>query len=98
MIFFTAKHCSFCKKMERNVLSDAEVIAQLDKDVVVVKVDTTIQKSPIAFSPSMSPTFVFLNPQGKELYRVPGAWEKGDFLQILKEAKAKQKNYKSKEK
>jgi len=97
MIFFGAKHCPFCKKMERDVLSDSDVIANLEKLAVVVKIDMDHEKSPVAFKPKLTPTFLFLTPNGEEVYRVPGAWPKGDFLQILKEAKTKYNNYVKKE-
>ncbi|UFH60802.1 thioredoxin domain-containing protein [Sulfurovum mangrovi] len=37
----------------------------------------------------MTPTFLFLSPEQKQLYRVPGSWVKEDFLEILREAKEK---------
>lgn len=89
MIFFTAEHCGYCKKMEREVMSDQEVIGALDRSVVAVKIDLDHEKSPIDFTPSMTPTFVFMNDRNEILYKVPGSWNKEDFIEIIKEADEK---------
>ncbi|UFH59656.1 thioredoxin family protein [Sulfurovum mangrovi] len=89
MIFYTAAHCRYCKKMEREVLSDSDVIAALEKEFVSVKIDVEREKNPLDFTPTMTPTFLFLSPEQKQLYRVPGSWVKEDFLEILREAKEK---------
>ncbi|MFT7880406.1 MAG: thioredoxin fold domain-containing protein [Sulfurimonas sp.] len=89
MIFYTAEHCRYCKKMEREVMSDADVITALEKEFVSVKIDAERKKNPIDFNPTMTPTFLFLSPEQKRVYRVPGSWVKEDFLEILREAKEK---------
>lgn len=89
MIFYTAAHCNYCKKMERQVMSDSDVVAVVNSGFIPVKVDTDYEKSPIDFTPSMSPTFIFLDEAQKIVYKVPGSWPKEDFLEILKEAKEK---------
>lgn len=96
MIFYTAEHCRYCKKMEREVMSDRDVIAALEKAFVSVKIDMDNEKNPIDFNPTMTPTFLFLSPEKKQLYRVPGSWGKEDFLEILKEAKEKYNQYQKK--
>jgi len=34
----------------------------------------------------MTPTFIFVNKEEKIMAKIPGAWTKKDFLEILKEA------------
>lgn len=89
MIFYTAEHCRYCKKMENEVMSDPDVIKALEKGFVSVKIDVEKGKNPVDFNPTMTPTFLFLSPQQEQLYRVPGSWVKEDFLEILREAKEK---------
>lgn len=96
MIFYTAEHCRYCKKMEREVMSDPDVIAALEKEFISVKIDVDHEKNPIDFDPTMTPTFLFLSPAQDQLYRVPGSWVKEDFLEILREAKEKYDQYKKK--
>lgn len=89
MLFYTAEHCRYCKKMEREVMSDSDVITALEKEFVSVKIDIEKEKNPIDFTPTMTPTFLFLSQHQKQVYRVPGSWVKEDFLEILREAKEK---------
>ncbi|MDM5272729.1 thioredoxin family protein [Sulfurovum sp. zt1-1] len=96
MIFYTAEHCRYCKKMEREVLSDSDVIAALQKEFVSVKIDVDKDKNPIDFNPTMTPTFLFLSPTQEQVYRVPGSWIKEDYLEILREAKEKYNQYQKK--
>ena len=52
MVFYSAKHCRYCKKMEHEVMSDDGVIETLEKEFVTVNVDMDREKSPISFSPT----------------------------------------------
>lgn len=87
--FFTAAHCRYCKKMEREVLQDAEVIEALKEGFTVTRVDLDRAKNLTGFDVTMTPTFIFVSPSGETIYKVPGSWNKEDFLVILKEAKEK---------
>ncbi len=82
----TSKHCHYCQKMDREVLSDEQIIKALSKDFVVVKVDVSAQKLPLDLKSSMTPTFFFVNAEGNLIKTIPGSWGKEDFLEILKEA------------
>lgn len=82
----TSKRCHYCKKMDREVLSDEDVVTALSKDFVLVKVDVSSQKLPLELKSTMTPTFFFVNPEEKLIKTIPGSWSKEDFLEILKEA------------
>ncbi|WP_052746162.1 thioredoxin family protein [Sulfurovum lithotrophicum] len=90
LIKATAPHCRYCKKMEKRVFSDAEVIDLLKKSFIVLHVDVSKQPLPLGLSVSMTPTFffVFADQQSESVKtkRIPGSWSKEDFLEILKEA------------
>lgn len=86
IIKLTREHCHFCKKMDREVFSDKEVIEALDKNFIVVEVDIGKETPPLGLKMGMTPTFIFVSEDEKIMAKIPGAWTKHDFLEILKEA------------
>ena len=86
----TAPHCHYCLKMDQEVLHDQEVISVLQKDFLLFDVDVSRETIPLDLQVSMTPTFFFVFPPNHEgkvkTKRIPGAWTKEDFLQILKES------------
>ena len=89
MIKATSEYCHFCIKMDREVLVEDEVVQALQKDFISVSVDVGKEKLPLGLKASMTPTFffIFLHEDKTKVKRIPGAWNKEDFLEILKEAK-----------
>ncbi|BDY12609.1 thioredoxin fold domain-containing protein [Hydrogenimonas cancrithermarum] len=85
MIEVTSPTCHYCVKMEKTTLKDPEVIRAIHRDFIPVRVDVSRQKLPDGLKWSMTPTFFFLDCDGKVLKTVPGAWMKEDFLSILEE-------------
>jgi thioredoxin-related protein/cytochrome c553 len=90
LIKATAPHCRYCTKMNREVLLDTDVVKALKKDFIVVSVDVSKESLPMGFHVSMTPSFFFVFPQENKdkvkTKRIPGAWNKEDFLEILKES------------
>ena len=83
MIKMTARHCKYCKKMDKNVLSDKEVISALAKDFISVEIDVDNDKIPLDLNRTMTPTFIFVNKNENIVKKVVGSWNKKDFLDIL---------------
>jgi thioredoxin-related protein len=81
MVELTSPSCHYCRWMERTTLSDPEVEAAISKRFVPVRVDVSKESR---FEWSMTPTFLFMDSEGKIVKRVPGAWKKKDFLELLK--------------
>jgi len=96
IIKVTSKHCHYCKKMDREVLMEDEVVQALQKDFIAVSVDTSKDTLPLGLKASMTPTFffVFADKDKTRTKRIPGAWNKEDFLEILKEAKIAKRSQK----
>ncbi len=94
MIKATSRHCHYCKKMDREVLIEDEVVNALQKDFIAVSVDVGKDSLPLGLNADMTPTFFFINKDKKMIKRIPGAWNKEDFLEILKEAKAAKRSQK----
>jgi len=86
LIKLTREHCHFCKKMEREVFSNGEIIEAINKDFTVVKIDIGKEELPLNLKKGMTPTFIFVNKDEKIMGKIPGAWTQKDFVEILKEA------------
>jgi len=83
--------CHFCRKMEREVMVEVEVVEAIDKDFVPVAIDVHKHSLPLGLKVDATPSFIFIDAQKNVLMNVPGAWDKNDFLELLKEAKNKHK-------
>ena len=95
LLKLTREHCHFCKKMDQEVFSDTDIRDALNKNFKVVEIDIGKETLPLGLKKGMTPTFVFVSKNEKIMAKIPGAWTKKDFLEILKEAvKAKDKGEK----
>lgn len=86
IIKLTREHCHFCKKMDREVFSDKDIVESLNRNFIVVEVDIGKETPPLGLKMGMTPTFIFVSEDEKIMAKIPGAWTKQDFLEILKEA------------
>ncbi|BCD63121.1 hypothetical protein NitYY0826_C2011 [Nitratiruptor sp. YY08-26] len=87
MIEITSSHCHYCKWMESTTLQDKEVVSFIQKNFIPVRIDVSKEEIPKGIEYSMTPTFIFMDPKGRIIKKIPGAWKKEDFLKILKEVK-----------
>ena len=94
MIKATSKHCHYCKKMDREVFIEEEIVKALQKDFIAVSIDVGKTTLPLGLKADMTPTFFFINKDKKMIKRIPGSWNKEDFLEILKEAKMAKRSQK----
>jgi thioredoxin-related protein len=89
--------CGWCKRMDRDVYTDAAVRAYLTQKLVTIKLDAeaddaahyegqAITSALIArrFGISGYPATVFLHPDGKPIVTVPGYLPAPEFLQLVK--------------
>ena len=86
--------CHFCKKMEREVMIEKEVVKAIKKDFIPVAIDVHKHKLPLGLKVDVTPSFIFIDTDKNVLMNVPGAWAKNDFLELLKEAKLHSKDKK----
>ncbi len=92
----TAPHCRYCVKMDK-ICHDKDIVKLLNESFVIVPVDLGEETLPLGLHVSMTPTFFFIfvdkNSDKVKIKRIPGAWSKEDFMDILKESiEAKNKN------
>lgn len=91
MLKVMTKDCYFCRKMEREVMVKKEVVELIEKDFIPVSIDISTTELPLGLNTELTPSFIFIDENAKVLLNIPGAWGKKDFLDILREAKMKQK-------
>jgi len=91
-----APHCRYCKKMKEETLVDPKIVGTLKKDFLTLTVDVSKDELPLGLNVHMTPSFFFVFPQKDsdkvKIKRIPGAWSKEDFLDILHESIIAKKN------
>lgn len=91
MLKVMSKDCHYCRKMDREVMVEKEVVDALERGFLSVAIDISTTALPLGLKTELTPTFIFIDENAKVLLNIPGAWGKMDFLSILKEAKMKNK-------
>jgi thioredoxin-related protein len=91
MVELLREDCLFCKKMEREVLGEKEIVEAIKKDFLSVIIDVEKEKLPKGLEKGLTPTFAFFNKEGEMFSVIPGAWNREDFLALLKYIKKKSK-------
>jgi thiol:disulfide interchange protein len=84
MIDFYTDWCGWCKKLERETYTDVRVQEALSS-FVLVKLNADREGRELAADMGVRgyPTLVFLNPQGREIGRIPGFMGPEAFLEEL---------------
>ena len=77
--------CRYCDFMDSEVFGDAEVAAAVEARFIPVKVNISRETMPFGLKVPMTPSFYFLTAEGEVIKTVPGAWNREDFISILKE-------------
>lgn len=84
MVDFYADWCQWCKRLDKNTFSDADVQKALAQ-IVTVRLNGEREGRDAAarFNVEGYPTLIFLNAAGNEVGRIPGYMDPGAFLQEL---------------
>ncbi len=84
MVDFYTDWCQWCKRLDKNTLSDSRVQKALTQ-LVPVRLDAEREGRDAAarFQVDGYPTLIFLNAAGAEVGRIPGYMDPGPFLQEL---------------
>ncbi|MFZ2410776.1 MAG: thioredoxin fold domain-containing protein [Candidatus Methanoperedens sp.] len=91
-LYFRSETCYWCLKFEEEALSDKRVIDILDKNFVLISIDTFKQKNvSINLGVRSTPYMIFFTKDGEEISRIPGYLPTDDFLIKLNEVLAKSK-------
>jgi thioredoxin-related protein len=87
MIYIYSPECHYCKEMEETTFKDKQVQQTVNRYFVPVKVRKCSkdgQEIRKEYGYLGTPTFHFIEPNGKKIKSIFGAWIKEDFLKILK--------------
>lgn len=91
-LYFRSETCYWCLKFEEEALSDKRVIDILDKNFVLISIDTFKQKNvSINLGVRSTPYMIFFTKDGEEISRVPGYLPTDEFLIKLNEVLEKSK-------
>jgi len=87
MIKAMTKECHFCRKMEREVMIEEDIVRAIEKDFIPVSIDISVHALPLGIKTEITPSFIFVDENANIIENVPGAWSKKDFLLLLQEIK-----------
>jgi len=90
MIKAMTKECHFCRKMDREVMIEEEIVNAIEKDFIPVSIDISVHALPLGLRTAITPSFIFVDENATIIDNVPGAWSKEDFATLLKEIKESQ--------
>ncbi|MCF8041805.1 MAG: thioredoxin family protein [Desulfarculaceae bacterium] len=84
LIYFHLPYCYRCKEMKIKVYKQAAVIEKLNSEFIAAKVDVEKNPAPAKlYNSDYTPSYVFLSPAGKEVYRHKGVMGMESFLGML---------------
>ncbi|WP_457642581.1 thioredoxin family protein [Persephonella sp.] len=87
IVYIHSDHCQYCRRMEETTFKSGAVINMLKENFIPVKVEKNSEeglKVRKIYGYMGTPTFHFIKPNGEKVYSLFGAWEKKEFLDILK--------------
>jgi thioredoxin-related protein len=80
-LYFRSETCYWCIRFEEEALSDKRVIDKLNKNFVLISIDTIKQKNvALNLGVRSTPFMIFFTKDGEELSRIPGYLQTDDFL------------------
>lgn len=85
MVVLAKENCQACEYMEEIVFKDSNIESNIQENFIPVLIDVKKEKVPSTLKYFGTPTFYFLTPSGKQIYRHDGAEKKEDFLEIIKQ-------------
>jgi len=81
--------CGWCKKLDRDVYTDRQVVEKLNKNFIAVKINpersATGKKLAKEFGVRGYPNIIFLDATGKKLHQQPGYRPAPAFCEVLDE-------------
>lgn len=76
--------CHYCKDMDKNVFDNQEMIQWLEERFIPAQVNLDFSEMPIDEQIIITPTFFFINEEGKVIKKIPGSWNIQDFKDLTK--------------
>ncbi len=79
--------CHYCTDMEKKVFDDKEMSKWIEERFIPVKLNKSVETLPLGLKVMFTPTFYFVDKEGKILKRVPGSWNIQDFKDLTEKIK-----------
>ncbi len=80
-LYFRSETCYWCIRFEQEALSDKRVIDKLNKNFVLISIDTFKQENvSLNLNVRNTPYMIFFTKDGEEISRIPGYLQTDDFL------------------
>jgi thioredoxin-related protein len=79
--------CHYCKKMDKEVFDNKEMAQWLQERFILVQINLDEDLMPIDEEVTFTPTFYFLDENGKILKKIPGSWNIQDFKDLTRKIK-----------
>ena len=85
MLVFDQDGCYYCDLLKKDVLSNNDVISKLNEGFITVVVDINSQPQLAAkYHVVGTPTMIFLDSNQKEINKIEGYIDAGEFLNTIK--------------
>lgn len=85
MLVFDQKGCYYCDLFKEDVLSNSEVISELNEDYITVIIDVNQQPQLASkYKVYGTPTIVFIDANENQIDRIEGYVDADEFLDIFK--------------
>ncbi len=91
LMIYTAKSCPQCAYMKKKVFTQKNIKNFMDKNFVVLEKDIDKDDLPENFEYIGIPTMFFVNSKGEQIDKFVGSARADEFLEVLQNAKDKQK-------
>jgi thioredoxin-related protein len=91
MVMLTRENCDACWYMENVVFENDDVVYEVEEDFVPVQVDIHNDFVPDGMGYIGTPTFHFVNTDGKKIDRLDGAANVKEFTEFIRKVKHKAK-------
>jgi len=84
MIDVVRSGCQYCEDMDREVFQNEAMSKWLDERFISVKLNLDNDKLPLDLQVHFTPTFFFVDTNGKIVKKIPGSWNIQDFKDLTK--------------
>ncbi len=83
MIDIIRTGCHYCENMEKNVFQDGELSSFIEQKFIPVKINLDYEKFSEEIRVDFTPTFFFVDKDGKIIKKIPGSWNIEDFKDLI---------------
>ena len=84
MIDVIRTDCHYCEDMDKDVFQNNEMSEWLENRFIPVKLNLKNDKLPLGIQVHFTPTFFFVDTNGKIVKKIPGSWNIEDFKDLTK--------------